>query len=615
MYICPIGTFAYTVKSGDTLYDIARRHNTTVDILISYNPFIDPERLSIGQMICIPLGGSGYDFNTSTICNFVTVKPGDTLNEYSRIYNIPVEAIIEANPGIIPNNLRIGQVVCIPRSNLGSEELTRQNISDLPTCISVKVRDGDYPYVIAQRYKTTVEEILRVNPHISPTNLKVGQEICVPVNKANYSLLLKETQPSSYTCISHVVKKGDTFKDLAKEFNVTINSILTANPGADPNELQVGQVICIPKPVTTPESSITYQNMTEEREKALPFCLNYTIKKGDTFRDLARKFNTTIEAIMLANPNSDPYDLQIGQVICIPQIQAVNCIYRTIRQGDTFNELARIYNVDVEAIINANPNLNPNNLPIGQVVCIPITTTSNENRHDKKCLKYKIEQGDTLVKLSRKYNTTVDALLLANPGVNPNNLKIGSVICIPIEPEMMKKTLVDLNKRLRVLWANHSIYDNLLILSIVYDLPILPMIEKRLLRNPTDFKEVLIPFYGEANASRFAHFLTNHINLGEDLFINLKRNDIERANIIERDLLANAEQISRFLASINSMWSQQEWYRLLANHVRLSRQLMEHYLNSSFDEAINLMEEDYANSLFMGDLMSEGIIKQFPKQF
>ena len=63
------------------------------------------------------------------------------------------------------------------------------------------------------------------------------------------------------------MKKGDTFKDLAKEFNVTINSILTANPGADPNELQVGQVICIPKPVTTPESSITYQNMTEEREK------------------------------------------------------------------------------------------------------------------------------------------------------------------------------------------------------------------------------------------------------------------------------------------------------------------------------------------------------------
>ncbi len=51
---CPSGSFPYTIKSGDTLYALARKYNTTVEAIMRINPGIDPNNLQIGQVICIP---------------------------------------------------------------------------------------------------------------------------------------------------------------------------------------------------------------------------------------------------------------------------------------------------------------------------------------------------------------------------------------------------------------------------------------------------------------------------------------------------------------------------------------------------------------------------------
>ena len=52
-FLCPGGTI-YTVRAGDTLFAIAQRFNTTIQAIINANPGIDPNRLFIGQRICIP---------------------------------------------------------------------------------------------------------------------------------------------------------------------------------------------------------------------------------------------------------------------------------------------------------------------------------------------------------------------------------------------------------------------------------------------------------------------------------------------------------------------------------------------------------------------------------
>ncbi|HHU83185.1 MAG TPA: LysM peptidoglycan-binding domain-containing protein, partial [Firmicutes bacterium] len=90
----------------------------------------------------------------------------------------------------------------------------------------------------------------------------------------------------------------------------------------------------------------------------------YTIRAGDTFFSLAQRFNTTVEAIQRANPNVDPDRLQIGQVICIPRdMEPTPCpsgtFEYTVRAGDTFFSLAQRFNTTVEAIQRANPGVDP----------------------------------------------------------------------------------------------------------------------------------------------------------------------------------------------------------------------------------------------------------------
>ena len=91
---------------------------------------------------------------------------------------------------------------------------------------------------------------------------------------------------------------------------------------------------------------------------------------------LSQQYGVSVDAIIRANPGVDPNRLQIGQRICIPGGMpplppCVNGFYYTIRAGDTIFALSQRFNVSVEAIIGANPGINPNNLQIGQTICIP----------------------------------------------------------------------------------------------------------------------------------------------------------------------------------------------------------------------------------------------------
>jgi len=115
---CSSGVY-WEVAAGDTLYKIAQAVDVTLDELIQANPNINPENLQIGQAVCIPEGGKLLP-NLKKLPNcpggiFWEIAPGDTLFKIARQNNIPVRSIIAANPGINPYNLRVGQFICLPR--------------------------------------------------------------------------------------------------------------------------------------------------------------------------------------------------------------------------------------------------------------------------------------------------------------------------------------------------------------------------------------------------------------------------------------------------------------------------------------------------------------------
>lgn len=166
---CPAGTTPYAIQSGDTLGALAFRFNTTVQAIISANPGIVPERLYVGQIVCIPgLQPSACPIGTSPY----EIKSGDTLAGIAREFDTTVQAIILANPGIIPERLYVGQVICVAQP--------RPVKPPCPTMNYYVIRRGDTLFTIARIFEISLQALLNANPGINPNSLYEEQIICIP---------------------------------------------------------------------------------------------------------------------------------------------------------------------------------------------------------------------------------------------------------------------------------------------------------------------------------------------------------------------------------------------------------------------------------------------------
>ena len=153
----------YTVKSGDSLYSIARNYGITINVLKDVNN-LTSDTLSNGQVLKIP-GKS--DENIKNYINY-TVKPGDSLYKIAGLYETSVNEIKNIN-GLVNNNLEINQVLKIPTTS-----------SNQVNYINYKVKSGDSLYKIANLYDVTVNEIKNLN-NLTSNNLAIDQVLKIPI--------------------------------------------------------------------------------------------------------------------------------------------------------------------------------------------------------------------------------------------------------------------------------------------------------------------------------------------------------------------------------------------------------------------------------------------------
>ena len=178
--------YVHTVKEGHTLYSISKAYNVTQVDIAKANPDVSLEVLKPGQMLRIPViqperkvTESNYGL-TSKDFKYHIVKKGETVYSIHNIYDVSVEEIYYYNPGS-DDGISIGQRLRIPVKKELSTSLFKPAVKDT-TYIDHKVVQGDTLYRIAEKYYTTVAEIIQSNPELR-WGLKTGQVLKIPKSK------------------------------------------------------------------------------------------------------------------------------------------------------------------------------------------------------------------------------------------------------------------------------------------------------------------------------------------------------------------------------------------------------------------------------------------------
>lgn len=163
----------------------------------------------------------------------------------------------------------------------------------------------------------------------------------------------------------------------------------------------------------------------------------YTVKAGDSLYSIARQYNTTVSELVSYN-NLSTTSLQIGQQILIPAEAAIPpveqpgedyLIYR-VQSGDSLYAIARKYNTTVDELMRIN-NLSNILLSVGQEIRIPVTTPTEPEVPSQNYVEYIVKSGDNLYAIARRYNASVDSIKSLN-NLTSNNLSIGQRLRIPV---------------------------------------------------------------------------------------------------------------------------------------------------------------------------------------
>jgi hypothetical protein len=169
---------------------------------------------------------------------------------------------------------------------------------------------------------------------------------------------------------------------------------------------------------------------------------------------------------------------------------------------------------------------------------------------------------------------------------------------------------------MRKLWEDHITWTRLFIVSDVADLPDLQATTARLLRNQDDIGDAVTKFYGRAAGDQLTALLKDHILLAAQLLNAAKAGDNDAVNQASADWYANANEIGAFLHDANpKQWSLADMQGMMKTHLDLTLEEAVAHLTGDFTADVAAYDKVHAEILEMADMLSNGIIAQFPSAF
>ncbi|MBF7682870.1 LysM peptidoglycan-binding domain-containing protein [Acinetobacter sp. B5B] len=353
----PIKPDTYIVKANDSLTAIANQYTIPLKDLAEWNDLQVNSNLMVGQKLHLKAPKDATASSKNKIkTELYTVKRGESLRLIAERYDLPVQALADLTPNITVNSgLMVGQKINVPQNDNQTDSSSKSvDVSKLKTEL-YKVQRQETFAIIAEKFDLSVADLAKMNGVKANHVVKVGQIIKVP----------KVDQPKEY-----VVQRGDTLASIAERFKFQPSYLARINGVSSKSAVRAGQKLTLvedDEPVvaskpTTPKSEPVAKKVVSTKETE-----SYTVKAGDSFNSIARRYNLTIKELADINGLSIKSVLKPGQDIDVPK----KTISYKVKSGDNWTKLASKYDLEPKELAEMNDTQTSKALKIGTVIQVP----------------------------------------------------------------------------------------------------------------------------------------------------------------------------------------------------------------------------------------------------
>ena len=255
---------------------------------------------------------------------------------------------------------------------------------------------------------------------------------------------LPQTTVGGHQFYYYEVGAGESIYDIASKLGITKDDIIKNNPDAA-DGVEKGMKLYFP--VDKDNATVATVASTAGQR--------HTVEQGETLYGLAKRYGTTVDELLAANPEADK-GIKVGQVLVIPdkgnavdaaqQVQDAfnrnatmqvavpqgsDPVFHTMQEGEDICSLAKQYNATIEGIITANPGLKPEEYIAGtKVKVVPNTALPfTYERTGRRYYKYEAKRGETYASIAKDNGITEAELKAANPDLK--KVKKGKTITLP----------------------------------------------------------------------------------------------------------------------------------------------------------------------------------------
>jgi len=190
-------------------------------------------------------------------------------------------------------------------------------------------------------------------------------------------------------------------------------------------------------------------------------------------------------------------------------------------------------------------------------------------------------------------------------------------------PPVVSRQAVDFHDAMRKLWEDHITWTRNVIISFEVNEPdataLLPDLNAaldRLLKNQTDIVNAVKPFYGAAAGDQLTALLRDHILIAGKILMDVKTGDAAQYAIDNADWYANAHDIAVFLNGANpTNWPLDEMDAMMKAHLDATTAEVVARHDGDWTGDVAAYDNVHAQILEMADMLSDGIVAQFPSAF